>query len=196
MPWSGPTITELSYGRGPGDYGRSRAMSRARQDQERFATMFSVLGGAPGMQPAHVGNRIAARDRGDAANAAEVEEIWNDPTLTLENRMNAGWNLRHGRQKMSMGGWGDFFDSLQGKDVDWGGFGFDAALDVPSGKIYRGGEVAPGLRPSLNDMGSEYGWDKGYRTALAEQQGLSPGKRGWYTPGEYGGLGKRQRGKA
>lgn len=146
--FSGPRVSTFKVGKGRGDWGRSAAMGQAIGDQESAAAKWSVTGGATGMQPLQPGTRFKAREAGDARMAAELEQIQNDPSLSLENKMNAGWNLRHGRQMGHMTGWGDFFDMLYGKGVNLSGFGFNKQLDVPSGRTYSvdAGEVAPGMR--------------------------------------------------
>lgn len=192
--FSGPSVRrQWDASRGAGSGQASRVMGQATNEASTYATRQALSQGmAQGPQPLHPGTRFAAREAGDERMQREIERIQNDPTLTLGNKMNAGWNLRHGRQQGDMTGWGDYFDMLQGKNVDLGGFGRTVDYDVPTGRSYsrEAGEVAPGMRGAINRVGND---QYAYGVTQAAGPGFRPTRGGWYTPEEMSGMDRWQR---
>lgn len=94
--------------------------------------------------------------------------------------------------------WGDYFQSLVGKEaltqqagmrpnIDVFGIGRLKAQDVPTGMTYAtyAGEVAPGLRGAANRL-----FDAGTANSLAGEQGIDPSRGGWWTPDEFNRIGQ------
>lgn len=94
------------------------------------------------------------------ADYGDVRDLYADNPSGLQAMQHA---MHRARAQAIGDRWSGYFETLKGKNVDFGGWGTTKALDVPTGKTYNldAGEVAPGLTAAAKNPQLGYLFPKG-----------------------------------
>lgn len=165
---------------------KSRVQGKATRDAEQYATRQALSQG--GMNNFALGENIALADQAQQRRQAQRIENADKDLLSL------GGGRYYGLYDVGNSAWDAFFESLRGKNVDWGGFGRTVDYDVPTGKSYNrdAGEIAPGRRGSIQSYAKENP-QFAYNVTAGSGPDFRPSRGGFYTPEELGQMDPWQR---
>lgn len=166
---------------------KSRIQSRATSGAEDYATRDALSGGMKAGPQMALGENMALAEQAQQRRLSQRVENMPEEINSL------GGGRYYGLYDVGNSAWDAFFESLRGKNVNWGGFGRTMDYDVPTGKSYNrdAGEVAPGLRGAINKQDPNFA----YGVTQASGPGFRPTRGGWYSPEELEQMDPWQRGR-